>query len=250
VIQRAINSTKHFVKSNSPTILSAVAITGVVSTAYLASVASIKASEIVKHDEGIRGAHDDPKQRWKERVQLTWRLYIPTAVSGTVTVGCILGSNRISGRRAAAAQAAVVLSDCAFSEYRGHVIEEFGENKDRDIRDKQAADKVHENPPPADLVIAGTGNVLCCELFTGRYFASDMEALRKAQNDLNGRLIQHDTATLDDFYWLIGLQPTSYSCDIGWYSDKMMNMEFTSVLTEDGRPCLAFEYNYTKQLYV
>jgi hypothetical protein len=75
-----------------------------------------------------------------------------------------------------------------------------------------------------------------------------METLRKAENELNARLLAHDYATFDDFYYMVGLTRTSSSSQIGWKSDKLMKLEFSTVLTEDGRPCLSFDYNYTEQM--
>jgi len=81
-----------------------------------------------------------------------------------------------------------------------------------------------------------------------RYFACDIEKLRKTQNELNARLIKHDYATLDDFYYMLGLRQTTVSGTMGWTSDKMMELIFSTTLSDDGRPCLTFEYNYTKTL--
>lgn len=78
---------------------------------------------------------------------------------------------------------------------------------------------------------------------------SDMETLRRAQNTLNDRLLKHDYATLDDFYHLVGLSNTSSSSEIGWKSNRLMELDFTTTLSSDGRPCLAFDYNYTTTLY-
>ena len=234
--------------NNTPTILSAVAVGGVVTTAYLAGKASIEAYKVIQAKEGIEGTPDDRKDRWKSRGKLVWKLYIPTAASGAVTIGSIIGSERISNKRGAAAQAAFVLTERAYNEYRGKVIEEIGERKDQAIRDQIAEEKVKSNPPPA-TIISGPGNVLCCELLTGRYFTSDMETLRKAVNDLNAHLLKHDRASLQDWYDMIGLQPTTYSDEMGWHSDRQMELEFTSILAEDNRPCLAFDYNYYRPLY-
>jgi hypothetical protein len=90
--------------------------------------------------------------------------------------------------------------------------------------------------------------VLCCELYTRRYFKSDMEALRKAQNDINSKIIHELYVTLDELYNLLGLTSTSVSGNLGWDSDKMLELQFSTVLTENGEPCLAFEYNYLKPL--
>ena len=141
------------------------------------------------------------------------------------------------------------VTERAYSEYRDKVVEELGPRKDQSIRDKVVADQIANNPSPSqDVLVTGPGNVLCCELFTMRYFASDMEKLRRAQNDMNAKLLKHDYATFDDFYYIIGLRPTTTSGNLGWTSDKLMELIFSTALSDDGRPCITFEYNYTKTL--
>lgn len=237
------------IKSNSPTILSALGVSGVVTTAYLTGKASFEAARVIETRCASAGCiRSEIKTR--DKVELVWKLYIPAGVSGAVTVACIIGGTRISLGRVAAAQAAFSISDLAFNEYKEKVIEEIGANKEQAIRDKIAEDRVKRNPPPSpDILISGPGNVLCCEMYTGRYFTSDIETLRKSQNELNARLLHHDYAVMDDFYDMIRLPPTSYSGDMGWNSDKLMELIFSSILTEDGRPCLTFEYNYVKPLF-
>lgn len=228
--------------------MTGVAIAGVVTTAYLAGRASISAHKRIQQHEADNGTPDNAKDLWAGRVKVAWKYYVPAAASGVVTVGCIVGSSHVSNKRGAAAQAAFVISERAFNEYRAAVVEEIGERKDQSIRDSIATRKVNENPPSA-TIISGPGNVLCCELFTGRYFTSDMESLRRARNDLNERLLKHDRVSMDDWYDMIGLEPTSYSSEIGWWSDKLMELEFTAVMTPDSRPCIAFEYNYQRPIY-
>lgn len=231
------------INKNSPSILSAVAIGGVFTTAFYAVKNHQQATDLLEEEDPDLG---EGHERAINYVKATWQCYIPTAVSGTVTVASILGANRIGHRRAAAAQAAFVVAERAYAEYRDQIIQEFGEGKDKAIRDKIAENRVKEHEPP--LIITGN-NILCCELYTGRYFLSDMESLRRAENELNARLVHHDQACFEDFYDMIGLPPTSYSGELGWTSDKLMKLEFTSILSEDGRPVLAFEYNYHRPLY-
>jgi hypothetical protein len=247
---KIVNQALAFVKHNSPVILSSAAVVGVVSTSYLAIRASFQASERIRAKEFTAGPHREPKQRFKERAGYCWTLYIPAGVSAVMTIGCIVGSTKIGNKRAVAAQAAFILTERAYSEYRDKVIEEFGEKGDRKVRDKVAEDRVRNNPPAGqEVVLAGSGNVLCCELYTGRYFLSDMETLRKAVNDLNSMLIRQDYASMEEFYYLIGLQPTDFSSDVGWNSDKLMELEFSPVIAEDGRPCLAFSYKHFRSLH-
>jgi hypothetical protein len=242
-------------KQNSPVILSAAAGLGTIATAYLAGRASFQAAELIRLEESGE-PHPDSSERFKERFRLVWHLYIPTAISAGATIVCIVGANRVEASKTLAAQTAFAVSERAYSEYRTKVIEQFGtdeaaiakgKRKDQSIRDSIAEDRVKENPPP-DILVSGPGNVLCCELFTGRYFASDMETLQRAVNKLNAKLLIHDIQTLDDFYWLIDVRPTGYSSEGGWEAPRLLELEFTSILTEDNRPCLAFNYNYIKPL--
>lgn len=237
-------------KKSSPTLLTVTAIGGVGLTAYFTAKGTIKAAEAIHDFESEHGVADNPRDRAKQHVQVAWRCYVPAAATATATVACIVGANRVGLRRAAAAQAGLFLAERTYSEYRQKVVEEFGQRKDDTIREEIAKGRVASTTPPSqEVLITGPGNVLSMELYTGRYFASDMETLRRAQNTLNERLIRHDYASLDDFYYLIGLQQTKHSSEIGWKSSKMMELDFTTVLSSDGRPCLAFDYNYTVPLY-
>src|SRR5687768_11809329 len=116
-LQHLVNTSIKKLKSNSPAILTAVGVSGVLTTSYLIARASFEASLIIAQNEKTEGVIDDPKERFKERTKQVWRLYIPAGISGALTIGCIVGSSRISGRRASAAYAAYSLSDLAFSEY-------------------------------------------------------------------------------------------------------------------------------------
>lgn len=236
-------------KENSPLILSVLAGVGTLTTAYLTGKASYEAAGLIRKAEKKDGPAIDRKERLKFRTKLVWKLYIPAGISATSTVACIVGANRVSVKKTLAAQTAFTVSQQLYSEYRDKVIEEIGAHKDQSIRDKIAEERVKKNPPPSqDVLFTGPGVILCCEMFTGRYFTSDMETLRRAENDVNSRLFSNDYANLNDFYYLVGLQQTSYSGEVGWKVDKLLKLGFSAVLTEDGRPCLAFDYNYTTPL--
>jgi Family of unknown function (DUF6353) len=235
------------VKEHSPLILSTMAGVGTLGTTYLAIKATFQAAKLIDRYEELEGVSDDRKERFMDRTKLVWKLYIPTGTSAFGTIVCIVGANRLGTRKTMAAQAALTVTQQVYSDYRDKVIEEFGARKDQSIRDTLAEERVKNNPPKTDIVIA-SGNVLCCELFTGRYFSCDMETLRKSENLLNKKILTHDYATMDDFYYMIGIKPTTSSGEIGWNNSRIMELQFTSVLTEDGRPCLAFDYNYTTSL--
>ena len=235
-------------KSNSPQILTAIGVTGVVSTAYLASKATIEATDIIRANEAVEGTHSDRKERIKERTKHVWKLYIPAVVSGGATIACVVCASRVGARRTAAAVATYSLTERAFSEYKEKVVEQIGEGKEKKLRDEIVKDRMKNNPE-TNVIVTGDGEVKCCELYTGRYFKSDMETLKRSENRINYIAMHERYATLDDFYDLVGLGGTCVSGETGWDADKLMELEYTTVLSENGEPCLAFTYNYVKPLH-
>lgn len=233
-------------RQNSPVILTSLGVVGTLTTAYLAGKASFTAAEVIMYEEQEQDRTQDPLSL-KDRTKLVWKLYIPATVSGAVTVAAIISANRASTNRTAAAIAAYSVTEKAFDEYKQKVVEQLGERKEQAVRDEIAQDRISKTPPSSTMIIE-TGNVMCCEMYTMRYFESSMEKLRTAQNDLNQQLINSLYCNMSDFYHLIGLQTTSESDNLGWDSDKLMELRFTSTLSPDGKPCLAFEYNYVKPL--
>lgn len=251
-LSNLIPNMSNIFKDNGPEILTAIGVTGVVSTAYLASKASVKAHELIEDDmEANKAARPlfvhTPTR--KETFQLTWHLYIPVVLSGVGTIACIIIASKGNAKRTAAAVTAYSVTEKAFSEYKEKVVEQLGKGKDQKVQDAIAQDQVRLNPPTSnEIIILGNGTVLCCELYTGRYFESDMESLRKAMNEVNRWLISNRKATLNDFYDEIGLPYTDASGKLGWLDDEFMDLIFSATLTENDKPCMTFSYNYVKPL--
>jgi hypothetical protein len=85
-------------------------------------------------------------------------------------------------------------------------------------------------------------NVLCYDAYSDRYFQSNMEAIKKAQNDTNYMILNSDYASLTDFYNKVGLPKTAFSDEVGWSPDEGIELHFSSVLSTDQQPCLAFAF--------
>ena len=232
------------VNRKSPEIFTGLGISGVIATAYLAAKATWRARGRLEAEQ----PHDNIVDAAKQNIPIVWDLYIPTFICGLSTITAIALSHRIESGRTAAAVSAYSLTEQAFTEYRSKVVEEIGKHKEQVVRDDIARDKVLKNGPDASVIIAGSGEVLCCELYTERYFMSSMEDLRRAVNDINMEINNQIYVTLEDFYDTIGLKHTSHSGELGWTSDKLLELEFSTVMTEDGRPCLAFQYNYLQPI--
>jgi len=231
-------------QDNSPAILTVIGVAGTVTTAFLTGRASYKMAQVISAEKGHYDQNSEGYPLTKtDEVKLVWRLYVPAASAAIFTVAAIICANRIGTRRAAAVAAAYALSEKAFNEYREKVLEKIGANKEREVRDELAQDRVAKHPVSAStVVVAAGGNVLCFETHTGRYFRSDIETLRKAQNDLNQRIFSDGYASLTDFYNLIDLAKTDISDEVGWKVDELMELEFSTTLAENGQPCLTITY--------
>lgn len=223
-------------QKNSPNILAALGVSAIFPTAYFAARAGYKHAYVM-------GEHPDDLPV-KEQAKIVWKLYIPAAVTGVTAASFMILSTRVSGRRTAAMAAAYSLSERAFAEYREKIIEELGPGKERDIRDQLAEEKVARIEP----IIVEQGKVLCCELHTRRFFHSSMQTLQQAEIYINGELNKHVYVTLDDFYDQVGLEHTSQSDQMGWDSDRHLELQYSTVMSPDKIPCIAFDYNYVKAL--
>lgn len=227
---------------NSPAILTGLAVTGTIATAYLTGKATVKAVEIMTDYEWRPDDLSTHESTPKEVIGLVWKEYLPAVCTGVFSIACMIGANRIGNRRAAAVAAAYAISERAFEEYRNKVIEKFGEKKETSVRDDVAQDRVTKNPPLLDYVYEETGSVLCCDLFTGRYFLSDMETIRRAENTINYQVNNNYYASLSDFYEQLGLEKTSMSDDFGWNSDRLLETKISTTITPSGKPCLTLDF--------
>lgn len=231
---------KRLVVDNSPLILTYISVAGVLSTTVLA----VKATPGALQDLINSQEFAEKNLTAKETLEITWKHYIPAAVSGAVTIASIIGAHNVHARRNAALVTVYSITETALKEYQAKVKEQLGENKERKVREELTKDYVANAPMVnAEVHITGTGEQLCYDSFTGRYFKSDIETIRKAQNDINARIINEMYASHNDFYRLIGLAGTTYGEEVGWRTDNLMDLEFTSHLAEDGRPCLCIEYH-------
>lgn len=237
-LQRYVNQAGKVILANSPAILSALGITGTIATAYLSHQAGVKTTNDMQK-------HDLYSRPWKEKFQFLWKNYIPPVIAGAVTITCVITGTRAGLKKTAAAYSLLSVSEKAFDEYKEKLSEQIGPKKEKAIRDAIAQDRVNNNQA---MIVSGSGNVLCYEMHTGRYFNSDVDALKKAQNEINAQMFRENDANLNDFYYMVGLPQTSYSSGTGWTSDKLLELSFSAVMAEDGRPCIAFEYNYVKPL--
>lgn len=241
-----VKRAEKLVVDNSPAILTGVGVVGTLTTALLAGKASIKAVRILENEQRFRNMRIEVSRRTitgREKVALTWKVFVPPAVVGTITIAAIIGSNRIGARRAAALAAAYAVSERAVEEYKQKVLDHLGARKEQKLHDEMIQDRVDRNPVQSkEVILTGNGDVLCQDSYSGRYFRSNAEAIRKAVNDINQRVISDNYASLSDFYELIGLPTTAQSDEVGWNTNKLLEVRFTTAMSTDGQPCLVLDY--------
>ena len=237
-----VSSVKASISNHSPEILMGIGIAGMFTAGVLAVKATPKALKLL--EEKKKEEHVD-KLKPVDVVKTTWKCYIPSVVTAGVSTACLVGSAKENLRRNAALATAYKLSESAFSNYREKVIETIGEKKEKTVREAITKEKLEQNPVSKnDVIMIGNGTTLCYDDYSGRYFMSDMETLRKAENNLNRRMRYVDYISLNEFYSEIGL-PCLYPLgdDLGWNIDKgYIEIHFDTQLSDDGRPALVVEF--------
>lgn len=240
-IAKSFLSLKTAIKKHSPEILTGIGIAGMITTTVMAVRATPKALILIEERKEEIGAE---KLEAMDMVKTTWACYIPAAITGTLSVACLIGASSVNARRNAALATAYTLSESALKDYQGKVIEMFGEKKNEAVKDAVAKDKVEKNPVVTrEVIITEKGNTLCYDAISGRYFKSDIEKIKKAECELNRQMLDDMYVSLNDFYYEIGLDSVKLGDELGWNVDSgYIDLSFSSQLASDGTPCLVIDY--------
>ena len=227
---------------HSPEILTGLGIAGMIATTVMAVKATPKALRLL---EAKKEELKTEKLTAKETVKTSWKCYVPAVVTGTASVACLIGASSVHLSRNAALTAAYTLSETALREYREKTLETVGEKKEQLIRDTVAQDKVEKHPVSTHTVVpTGIGNTRCYDPFTDRYFDSDIEKLRKAENEINSQMLDEGCISLNEFYYQVGLGETTTGANIGWnYNrDGFVKLNLSSCISSDGIPCIVIGF--------
>lgn len=236
------NNTEKYLKKHSPEILTGIGITGMITATVLAVKATPKALMLIEERKLDLNTEDITNI---EVVKTVWPCYIPTLVTGTISIACVIGANSVNLRRNAALATAYTIADTASKEYRAKVIETIGDKKEMLVRDAIAKDKIETNPVEnSQVIITDKGDTLCYEPLSGRYFKSDIEKIKRAVNEINMRMLDDTYASLNDFYYELELDETKIGNQLGWRVDTcgLIEVRFSSHLTSNGDPCLVIDF--------
>lgn len=245
-----VKNVQNAVVKHSPEILTGLGIAGMLSAGYLAVRATPKALENI---EEAKKEQDVDKLPPVEVIKATWKCYIPAVALSTVSAACLIGATSVNLRRNAALATAYKLSETALTEYREQVVETIGEKKEKTVREKVNQKQIDKTPvSKSEVYVTGKGESLCLDPLSKRYFKSDIDRIRKAENELNKRLL-HDivgSASLNEFYDELGLERTDIGDAIGWNTEHLIDLDISPGMTDKEEPCLVIgHYNAPKWDY-
>lgn len=250
-INEATQKAREFAEANSAALLTAGGVVGTIATAILTGRAGFKAAEIIReeelklvHDEGTtdsiaNGTMGLPLGR---RIILVGPHFIPPIVVGSATVASVIMANRVSAQKAAALAAAYGLAERNLSEYKDKVAEKLTGPKKQAIGEEISQDRVNRSDGYQTVVVVGD-DVLCFDEPTGRYFRSNMEKIRAAVNKTNEDILHTGWTNATFFYHELGMPATSWTDDMGWNTDQLVELKYDTVTSPDGRPCLSIDFN-------
>lgn len=249
LLKTALDNSYLYVKRNSTTILSGVAVIGLVATSISTAKATIKAVEILNEAECEK---KEPLTK-SEVVKLTAKCYIPPIIIGTSTVMCILGANILNKRQQASLISAYTFLDNSFKEYKAKLKEIYGEEAHNKIIDAIAVEKarqvdIYSNTCFSSCNLAiedGTSEPrMFYDLYSSRYFESTIERVLNAEYHFNRNYILRGDATVNELYEFLGVEKLPHGDSVGWsYVDGLywIDFEHRKVTLEDGLECYVID---------
>lgn len=253
---RTFHMTGLKLKKHSPEILAVAGVVGIVASTVMACKATTKVSTVLdKAKNDIEVIHTVAETKPEEYtaedskkdlaivyvqtgVELA-KLYGPAVVLGTLSITSMLASNNILRKRNVALAAAYSTVDKGFKEYRGRVVERFGEAMDKELRYNLKAKEIEEtvvNEDGAESVVKKTINVVddpnnyseFARFFDDSCAGWDedpsyrMMFLKRQQNYANDKLQKQGYLFLNDVYEMLGFPKTKAGQSVGWLYDEVM----------------------------
>lgn len=216
VVRKLRRNSRLYLKRNSSTILTAIGALGVVATTVVAVRATPKAMMLLNEAKEEKG--DELTKL--EVIKVAGPTYIPSIAIGVSTIACVFGANALNKRQQAALMSAYALLDSSYKDYKNKVKELYGEEADKEIVYEIAKEKYNR----FDIVSDGEKQ-LFYDYFSERYFESTVEAVQRAEYQLNRKLMMEDGVYLNDWYEWLGIEPIESGYSYGWSS--VINHETT-----------------------
>ena len=242
-------------KKHSPEILAVAGVVGIVASGIMACKASTKLSGVIEetkeqldqvHDyvekNGFSDKYTEEDSKKDTAIIYTQtaiklvKLYGPAVILGTLSITAMLTSNKILRKRNIALAAAYTTVDKAFKDYRGRVVERFGEELDRELKynlkskeiEEVVTDENGEETTVKKTVKAMNPNDISeyarffdesCKNWSKSQFHNQM-FLKQQQNYANDLLKAQGYLFLNDVYKMLGMDVAPYGQVVGWIYDE------------------------------
>lgn len=237
------------VNKHAPELLLGVGIAGMITSVVLAVKATPKAEKLIKEAKKEKG--DD--LTITETIKTAWVPYVPTGVMMLLTGSSFILSNRLSNNQKMAYVALYHLTKNALEEYQANTLAEVGENKEQKIRNntiKTMSEKTLDTSTSTNLILSDN-DMLCQDVMFGKTFVSNIDKIRRAENEINYQLNTNDYVSLNEFYGKLNVEPIDLGWDVGWnYGTGLVNITYIVRLTTEkdaplplNQPILCFKYD-------
>ena len=190
---------------------------------------------------------DDPEDKVEKVVKTAKAVvpvYAPAAILGVGSIVCFGMSNRVLTKRQVGAAFAATTAESTLGYLADEVQDQLTPKKAQEAMENIGGRKLAEAPDPSDSVIeeTGYGNTLCYDAVCGRYFRSDMEHLRQAENLIVKLCASEMSASVDEYHCELNLKPARVDRMIGWCMDGIQpDMKYSTHLKGD-TPVLVVDY--------
>ncbi|NLD50534.1 MAG: hypothetical protein GX660_25615 [Clostridiaceae bacterium] len=258
-INNSVNKAGFKLQKHSPEILVVVGVIGTITSAVMACKATTKLSGILEeagktieqiHEYENKSIEISEKtenytaEAAKKDLALTYlqtgikvvKLYAPSVILGTFSMGCMIKSNDILRKRNVALAAAYATISQGFKEYRNRVIERFGKELDHELKhnikvktiEKTVVDgKGKEKTVKEEIIIAGDPNEYS---EYARFFDEgsphweknaeyNLMFLKAQQAYANDKLKAKGRLFLNEVYDMLGIPETKAGQVVGWVYD-------------------------------
>lgn len=235
IIREVVPRVLLFGRQNAPVLLTVAGIGGFVTSLGMA----VSTTRLVTRRSEALPAYSTHA----EELRIHWRMYIPTVSLALASAIAIVAGHSINSRRGAALLGAYKLTEKALTEYQEQVVEIVGSDVEKKIRESVSVKQVQDNPTgDTSVIFSGTGKQLCFDSYTSRYFESDMETIRKAQNTINERILSQDYVSHNEFYNELGLENSIVGEQVGWNTTRLLSLRFDATLNDRGVPVMVIDY--------
>lgn len=253
-VKNVINVGKAFAIAHRPEMLFGMSVAASVGSTVLAGIGGYKARGLVEQerfDQGLASGwsrdENDPDISTKDKIQLTWQCYLPSAFALTTAVGSTTGLHlvHLKDKKAIVQASAVALEEAKqmYSKWEQETLAEIGPEKVKEIQNSIYEKNADENGVfrgrNADGVL--TEKYIVRDGFTGRDIWSSKEEIEDALNETNNWINNEGDVELNHFYGLAGFDHVPQGDDIGW-SGQLVEIKWDLTTREDGRPVRRFTF--------